>query len=254
MKKVSIGRSLLLVSFFVSSLFFATPAFAVTAPTAPVNVLAVAGDGSAAISFSVPSSDGGSPIKYYTVALGTYAASPSKQIPATPLDFLIKYTYSGLTNGTPYVFYVTATNDAGTSPIAVSGSVTPKVAGGSGGGPGGGGATPSGGPSGGGPTPGANTENINLQFAIKNPLGSTSTDLPGFIANVLSAIVDLLFPVVVIMLLYSGFLFVISRGNIEKLGDAKKALMYTVIGAAIVLGASGLAHVIQNTISAIAGK
>ncbi len=55
------------------------------------------------------------------------------------------------------------------------------------------------------------------------------------------------------MLLYSGFLFVLARGNAEKLGEAKKALMYTLIGAAIVLGAKGLATIIENTVVNLAG-
>ncbi len=216
-------------------------AFAATAPSAPQNVSAAAGDGLATITYSAPSSDGGSPIVAYNIVI----VSPGLQDQAMSFNTSTSHTINGLKNGSTYSFKVAAVNNVGTGAYAITGTITPKpvvTTSGDGGAT----KTTSGDVNGG-------AQDISIQFAVKNPLGTSSTDLPGFVANVLNAIVDLLFPVVVIMLLYSGFLFVISRGNIEKLGDAKKALMYTLIGAAIVLGASGLAHVIQNTISAIAG-
>lgn len=56
---------------------------------------------------------------------------------------------------------------------------------------------------------------------------------------------------VVLGLIYSGFLFVIARGNEEELSKAKKAITYTVIGAAIVLGAWAFSVGIANTINLI---
>lgn len=99
----------------------------------------------------------------------------------------------------------------------------------------------------------ATGQNLDIKFHLDNPL-KTTKDLKGFVDEILQGVVLLLFPVVVVMFLYSGFLFVTAQGNTEKLGEAKKALMYTLIGAAIVLGAEGLSHVIQNTISCIAGS
>ncbi len=94
---------------------------------------------------------------------------------------------------------------------------------------------------------------MKIDFHLENPLGSDTGDLNTFIANVLDAVVLLLSPVVVIMMLYSGLLFVLARGNVEEVGKAKNALLYTMIGAAIVLGAKGLALVIQNTVGCLAG-
>jgi hypothetical protein len=96
--------------------------------------------------------------------------------------------------------------------------------------------------------PASNSSGSNINITLQNPLSGTNT-LDGFLGKILDAVVLLLTPVVVIMMLYSGFLFVVARGNSEKLGEAKKALMYTLIGAAIVLGAKGFSTVIQNTIS-----
>ncbi|OHA15373.1 MAG: hypothetical protein A3H57_01730 [Candidatus Taylorbacteria bacterium RIFCSPLOWO2_02_FULL_43_11] len=56
---------------------------------------------------------------------------------------------------------------------------------------------------------------------------------------------------VVLGIIYSGFLFVSARGNAEELGKAKRAITYTMIGAALVLGAWAFAVGIANTINTI---
>ncbi len=103
------------------------------------------------------------------------------------------------------------------------------------------------------PTDQKTPNDLKISFHIDNPLGDQNGTLEDFIANVLDAVVLLLSPVVVVMLLYSGLLFVLARGNTEKLGTAKTALMYTLIGAAVVLGAKGFALVIQNTVTCLGG-
>lgn len=94
---------------------------------------------------------------------------------------------------------------------------------------------------------------ISDQFQLKNPIGSGSTDMKNVLDKILNSIVVLLTPVLVLMLIYSGYLFVIGRGNTEKITEAKKTLTYTLIGAVIVVAASGIAHVIENTVGAIIG-
>ncbi len=92
----------------------------VTIPGAPLSLLAVKGDTQATISFSPPNSDGGSAILDYTVTasdnihFGTGTSSP--------------IIVTGLTNGTAYIFTVTARNAVGTGPASVvSNSVTPAT-------------------------------------------------------------------------------------------------------------------------------
>ena len=95
-------------------------------------------------------------------------------------------------------------------------------------------------------------DSFSLDFKLDNPIDG-SDDLPSFVVTIAKALVILLTPLVVIMVLYSGFLFVTARGNAEKLGSAKDALLYTLIGAAIVLGAEGFATIIQNTVGCLGG-
>jgi len=95
-----------------------------TAPAAPTEVSAMAGNGEATVSWSAPD-DGGASITSYTVT--PYIGSVA-QAPQTFASSARSQTITGLTNGTAYTFRVTATNKAGTSPASTpSAPVTPVV-------------------------------------------------------------------------------------------------------------------------------
>lgn len=98
----------------------AAPTPIVSAPSAPTAVRAVVGDTQAQVSFDPPASNGGAPITAYTVTAnpgGTSAVGTASPI-----------TVTGLVNGTPYSFTVTATNSTGTGVAsAPSDPATPTV-------------------------------------------------------------------------------------------------------------------------------
>ena len=87
----------------------------------------------------------------------------------------------------------------------------------------------------------------DVTITLDDPLGAKGT-ITDLVAKILDAVILLMSPVVVMMILYAGFLFVSARGNAEKISSAKNALMYAVMGAALVLGAKGIAIAIQYTV------
>lgn len=85
---------------------------------------------------------------------------------------------------------------------------------------------------------------------ILNPLTTTST-LPDLIKTILEGALKIGIPIVALAIIYCGFLFVFARGNPEKLTKARDALLYTLIGAAILLGAWAIAKMISATVLAL---
>ena len=112
--------------------------------------------------------------------------------------------------------------------------VLAEIPGGSGSIPGGGGSIPGG---------GSGVTKIN----IKNPIGPDT--LIEFVEAILGIIIQIGIPVLVVMIVYVGFKFVMAQGNDGKLTEAKTAFFWTIIGAAIVLGAFVISTVIQTTIN-----
>lgn len=91
-----------------------------------------------------------------------------------------------------------------------------------------------------------------LTTKLDNPLGPDGvSNINDFIKTLLEGVLKIGIPIVALAVIYSGFLFVSARGNAEKLGTAKDSLMYTLIGAAILLGSWAIATLISNTVLAL---
>lgn len=84
---------------------------------------------------------------------------------------------------------------------------------------------------------------------ILNPLGDDGPkSISAFIHDMLIGAVKIGIPVVALAIIYCGFLFVFARGKPEELKKAKDALFYTLIGAALLLGAWAIANLIVDVI------
>lgn len=96
-------------------------------PGAPTSLAGIYRDGSVALTWSAPSSNGGSPIRDYTIEYSSNSGSTwdtFSRVSSTATS----ETVTGLTNGTSYIFRVSAVNDPGTgTPSTSSSAVTPKT-------------------------------------------------------------------------------------------------------------------------------
>jgi hypothetical protein len=97
--------------------YSAPTALVLSEPSAPQNVIATPGDGTATITFSPPEFGGGAPITSYEIAVSPGGTTVS--------DVTSPATIHGLANGTTYTFSITATSSVGTSPPAVA-TATPR--------------------------------------------------------------------------------------------------------------------------------
>ncbi|MDD1756027.1 MAG: fibronectin type III domain-containing protein [Methanomassiliicoccales archaeon] len=92
------------------------------APTAPRNLVAVAGAASALLNWTAPSNDGGSAITGYIIYRGT---SPGGETFLTLVGNVLAFADSGLTNGQIYYYRVSAVNGVGEGSMSNEASVTP---------------------------------------------------------------------------------------------------------------------------------
>ncbi len=84
---------------------------------------------------------------------------------------------------------------------------------------------------------------------LQNPIAEAH--LYCFLHDILGAFILIVFPVIVLMLVYSGFLFVTAQGNSTQIADAKKWFFWVVVGGLIILGAQVLTWAIERTVNDI---
>jgi subtilase family serine protease len=96
-----------------------------TVPSAPQNLKATAGNAQVTLSWSAPSSNGGSAITNYNIYRGT--ASGGETL-LTTLGNVLTYTDTAVTNGQIYYYQVTAVNSVGESSRSNEASATPSTA------------------------------------------------------------------------------------------------------------------------------
>ena len=91
-----------------------------------------------------------------------------------------------------------------------------------------------------------------INGAIDNPLGKTGPqDIPSFIKKILEIVVTIGTPIVTLAIIYTGFLFVKAQGKPEEITKAKQTLLYSIIGAALILGSFVIATAIKGTVDDI---
>jgi minor extracellular protease Epr len=94
-----------------------------TAPSAPQNLKATAGDAKVTLSWSAPLSDGGSAVTNYKIYRGTTSGGKTE---LTTLGNVLTYTDTSVTNGQTYYYQVTAVNSIGESEKSSEAYATPS--------------------------------------------------------------------------------------------------------------------------------
>jgi hypothetical protein len=96
---------------------------------------------------------------------------------------------------------------------------------------------------------GGGTGNTGGATTLQNPLKFNS--LPALMDAILQAIVQIGAILLTFMLVWVGFLFVMAQGNPEKLSAARSALIWTLIGGLILLGAEAISKVVEATVQSL---
>ena len=92
---------------------------------------------------------------------------------------------------------------------------------------------------------------IGYGATLDNPF-STFDTFPDFISILIDIFAFIATPVVVIYMIYAGYLIVSAGGDEEKLGEGKRAFIWGFVGATIILGATILRDVVATTMEGLA--
>jgi|SRR3989338_705943 len=103
---------------------------------------------------------------------------------------------------------------------------------------------------------GSGGTNTGTNITLINPLNTgecapNGNCLMNFLNKILDFVIKIGTVVVILMLVYVGYLFVAARGEPGKLETARSALLWTVVGALILLGSKAIAIGIEQTVRAI---
>ena len=82
---------------------------------------------------------------------------------------------------------------------------------------------------------------------MENPTPFSS--IVEFLDAILGIIVILAVPIVIFFIVFAGFQYVTAQGNPGKIQKANQALLYALIGGAIILGAEIIGGVVSDTVA-----
>jgi len=69
-----------------------------------------------------------------------------------------------------------------------------------------------------------------------------------FLEGILGGIMYISIPIIGLVLIYVGLMFITARGNTTKITTAIQSLTYAVVGIALILGSYMIANIVYNTI------
>lgn len=86
-------------------------------------------------------------------------------------------------------------------------------------------------------------------MTLTNPLKSKNIET--FLLNIIDILLVFALPLVILYIMYAGYLFVTAQGNATKVTEARSALLWAVVGGVIVFGAKIIVEVVKGTAAAL---
>ena len=100
--------------------------------------------------------------------------------------------------------------------------------------------------------PGSSDTNINIPNPLNCAPGQDCRTLMGLLTILLNNVVMPIAAVaVVIWIIWAGFTYVMAQGNPTKVAVAHQRLLWSLIGAGILLGAAGISKVVELTVKGL---
>lgn len=85
-----------------------------------------------------------------------------------------------------------------------------------------------------------------------NPLNS-GTSLTSFLNSILGFVINIGSIIVILMLVFVGYKFVVAQGKEAEIREARSMLLWTIIGALVLLGAKAISLGILATVQSLGG-
>lgn len=83
---------------------------------------------------------------------------------------------------------------------------------------------------------------------LVNPFEGKVNDIPDLLFKIIDVLLVFAIPLIVLYIMYAGYLFVTAAGNTEQISTAKNALLWAVVGGVVILGARLIFNIIKETI------
>lgn len=106
----------------------------------------------------------------------------------------------------------------------------------------------------GNPTAGPGNTGITLTNPLTGCQNKSNQDcLMSLLNGILGFVIEIGTVVIILMIVYVGFKFVTAQGEPGAITEAKQALLWTIIGALILLGAQAISVGLTETVRALTG-
>ena len=91
-------------------------------------------------------------------------------------------------------------------------------------------------------------QNKGIAYKVENFIKFDKVE--DLLVGILNIFIVIAVPIIILFIIYAGFLYVTARGNAQQIEQATRAFTYAVIGGVIILGAVALSEVIKNVVDA----